>query len=116
LKARTQSNAPIFLFSAQLKRPIKDPIPYSRQALRQDLTRVRLAWQDCQANRDRNAIYGYLGAVFDLVMWWAAEDQAISRARWALQLQHLALPTIHEPFAAIIGCTADPLRLPLSKV
>ena len=49
--------------------------------------RVRIAWEDCQASRDRNAIYGYLSAVFDLVMWWAAEDRAISRARWALQLQ-----------------------------
>ena len=38
-------------------------------------------------------------AVFDLVMWWAAESR-ISRARWALQLQlqHLDLPTTDEPF------------------
>jgi hypothetical protein len=82
-------------------------IAYSRDALRQDLSRVRLAWDHCQATRDRNAIYGYLSAVFDLVMWWAAEDRAISRARWALQLQHLDLPTTDEPFAAIILCTAD---------
>jgi hypothetical protein len=40
-------------------------------------------------------------------MWWAAEDRAISRARWALQLQHLDLPTTDEPFAAVIVCTAD---------
>jgi hypothetical protein len=61
----------------------------------------------CQASRDRNAIYGYLSAVFDLVMWWKAEDRAISRARWALQLQHLDLPTSDEPFAMVILCTAD---------
>ncbi len=67
------------------------------QALRQDLLRVRIAWeeriawQECQSSRDRNAIYGYLSAVFDLVAWWAAEDRAISRAR----------------FAAVILCTAD---------
>jgi hypothetical protein len=40
-------------------------------------------------------------------MWWAAEGRAISRARWALQLQHLDLPTTDEPFAAIILATAD---------
>ena len=91
-----------------LKKSTQDPIPYSREALKQDLVRVRNAWQDCQANRDRNAIYGYLSAVFDLVMWWKAEDRAITRARWALRLQGGAdLPTLDEPFAAVIFCTAD---------
>jgi hypothetical protein len=46
-------------------------------------------------------------AVFDLVMWWAAEGRAISWARWALQLRHLGLPTTDEPFAAITLATAD---------
>jgi hypothetical protein len=36
----------------------------------QDLERVRNAWADCQASGDRNAIYGYLTAVYDLVAWW----------------------------------------------
>ena len=79
-----------------------------KEAPRQDLARVRLAWEECQASRERNAIYGYLSAVFDLVMWWAAEGRAISRARWALQLQHLDLPITDEPFAAVIRCTSDP--------
>jgi hypothetical protein len=57
--------------------------------------------------RDRNAIYGYLAVVFDLVMWWAAEDRAITRARWTLRLQGVDLPIIDEPFAAVILCTAD---------
>ena len=66
---------PSSCFAARLKRPAKDPVPYSKEALRQDLLRVRNAWEDCQANRDRNAIYGYLSAVFDLVMWWKAENR-----------------------------------------
>ena len=90
-----------------LKKSAQDPIPYSREALKQDLFRVRTSWEYCQANRDRNAIYGYLSAVFDLVMWWAAENCAVSRARWALQLQGVDLPTTDEPFAAVILCTAD---------
>ena len=98
---------PSSCFAARSKRPVKDPIPYSTAALRQDLARVRSAWEECQASRDRNAIYGYLTAVFDLVMWWAAEDRAISRARWALRLHGLDLPTTHEPFAMVILCTAD---------
>ena len=94
-------------FSARLERSVKDPVPYSKDALREDLTRVRLAWEECQGSRDRNAIYGYLSAVFELVMWWAAEDRAVSRARRALRLQGVDLPTSDEPFAAIILCTAD---------
>jgi hypothetical protein len=96
-----------WLVSSRLRKPLQDDVPYTAQALRQDLTRVRNSWDDCQARRDRNAIYGYLTAVFDLVMWWAAEDRAVSRARWALQIQGADLPTTDEPFAAIILCTAD---------
>ena len=98
-------------FASRLNRSVKDAIPYSREALRQDLARVRNAWEDCQASRERNAIYGYLSAVFDLVMWWAAEDRAISRVTWALQLHGLDLPSADEPFAAIIFCTSDPEKV-----
>jgi hypothetical protein len=94
-------------FSARLKRSAKEAVPYCKEALRQDLTRVRIAWDECQSSRDRNAIYGYLTCVFDLVMWWAAEDRAISRARWTLRFQGVDLPTPDEPFAAVIVCTAD---------
>ena len=98
-----------WLTSSRLRKPIRDEVPYTTQALRQDLTRVRTAWDECQASRDRNAIYGYLSAVFDLVIWWTAEDRAIDRARWALQLQRLDLPTTDEPFAALVN------RLPRSS-
>jgi hypothetical protein len=94
-------------FSARLKRSAKEPVPYCKEALRQDLLRVQLAWEECQSSRDRNAIYGYLSAVFELVAWWAAEGQAVSRARRALRLCRLDLPN-DEPFAAIILCTSDP--------
>jgi hypothetical protein len=96
-----------WLTSSRLRKPLQDDVPYTTQALRQDLLRVRHAWEESQSSRDRSAIYGYLTAVFDLVMWWAAEGRAISRARWALQLQHLDLPTTNEPFAAVILCTGD---------
>jgi hypothetical protein len=93
-----------WLTSTSLEKPLQDDVPYTTQALRQDLARVRNAWEDCQASRDRNAIYGYLSAVFDLVIWWTAEDRAIDRARWGLRLCRLDLPN-DEPFAAIILCT-----------
>jgi hypothetical protein len=88
----------------------KDGVPYSSAALRQDLERLRGIWQDCQASRDRTAIYAYLTAVYGLVAWWAAEGRDLDRARRALRLQRLAASDREDPFAAIIRCTADPAK------
>jgi hypothetical protein len=77
------------LHSLRTSRPspsAKAPIPYTSEALRQDLQRVRDAWADCQATRSRDAIYGYLSPVYGLVAWWTAEGQEIDRARRALRL------------------------------
>jgi hypothetical protein len=88
----------------------KEVIPYSSAALRQDLDRLRGIRDDCQASRDRNSIYGYLTAVYDLVAWWAAEGKEIERARRALRLQRLEVSDREEAFAAVIRCTADPAK------
>jgi hypothetical protein len=74
------------------------------------LRRVRVAWAECQATRDRNAIYAYLTAVYALVAWWAAEERAIDRARRALRLQRLKVSDRENPFAAVIRCTADAIK------
>jgi hypothetical protein len=85
----------------------KETIPYSSAALRQDLERLRSIWQDVQASRDRNAIYGYLTAVYDLLVWWTAEEQVVIRARLAARLSRVDLIAREETFAAVIRCTAD---------
>ena len=46
-------------------------IPFSTEALQANLLRLQNEWETVQASRDRNAIYGYLTAVFELVTWWA---------------------------------------------
>jgi hypothetical protein len=66
--------------------------------------------EDAQSSRDRDAIYGYLTAVFALVTWWSAEGRKIDRARRALRLQRLEVSDREHPFAAIIRCTADPAK------
>src|SRR3984893_1119964 len=100
-----------WLASSRLKEPVQDHVPYTTQALKQDLLRVRNAWDECQASRDRDAIYGYLTAVFELVVWWTAENRALERAHQALRLGHI-IPFDHEePFAAIIRCTADTAKV-----
>jgi hypothetical protein len=94
--------------SSQANNPPKEAIPYSLAALRQDLERVRNAWDDCQASRERNAIYGYLTVVHGLVAWWAAEGRETERSRRALRLRCLEVSDREDPFAAVIRCTADP--------
>jgi hypothetical protein len=55
----------------------------AKEALERDLERVQEAWDDSQADRRRDAIYGYLKAVYDLVNWWSAERCEVDRARQA---------------------------------
>jgi hypothetical protein len=93
---------------ADNERPKPESIPYSKEALRQDLDRVRDAWAKCQRRRRRDAIYTYLSAVYELVTWWSAEGREVERARRALRSRRLEVPEREEPFAAIIRCTADP--------
>ena len=73
-----------WLTSSRLKPPVGDDVPYTTEAIKQDLLRVRNAWEESQASRERDAIYIYLTAVFDFVAWWAAESRALERARQAL--------------------------------
>src|SRR5215470_16522632 len=100
-----------WLVSSRLKKPVQDELPYTTQALRQDLLRVRTAWNDCQENRERDAIYAYLTAVFNLGALWMAENRALERAHKALRLHNLRPSEHKEPFAAIIRCTSDPAKV-----
>ena len=88
----------------------KEGVPYSSAALRQDMERLRGIWDDCQASRDRNAIYGYLTAVYGLVAWWTAAGRDLDRARRALRLCRLKVSDQEDPFSAVIRCTADPAK------
>ena len=90
--------------------PRPDAIPYTKVALERDLERVHAAWDDCQTDRRRDAIYGYLKAVHDLVRWWSAEGAEVDRARRALRSRGLLPWPGEDVFAVIIRCTADPAR------
>ena len=57
--------------------------------------------------RDRDAVYGYLTAVFEVGTWWMQERNAAEYARRALRLiGHPATANV-EPFAVLILCTGD---------
>jgi hypothetical protein len=82
-------------------------IPFSTEALKANLLRLENEWETVLASRDRNAIYQYLSAVFEIVMVWAQEGKAVKRAHRALHLRGYSSAREPEPFAAVILCTAD---------
>jgi hypothetical protein len=83
-------------------------IPFSTAAVRANLFRLQNEWETVQASRDRDAIYGYLAAVFELVEWWAKEGKAVKRAHRVLRLRGHNSVRKPEPFASVIRCTSDP--------
>ncbi len=89
---------------------VREPttIPFSTEALQANLLRLQNEWETVQASRDRNAIYQYLAAVFEIVMVWAKEGKAVKRAHRALHLRGCSSVGEPEPFASIIRCTSDP--------
>jgi hypothetical protein len=90
-----------------LDRPTAN-IGFSTDALKANLERLEGEWDTYQSTRDRDGIFGYLTAVFDLVTVWKLEGTAVDYARWALWLRgHRSAVVSPEPFAAVIFCTAD---------
>src|SRR5271166_479353 len=75
------------------------------------LLRLQNEWETVQASRDRDAIYQYLTAVFELVVWWAKEGKAVKHAHRALHLRGHNSVREPEPFAAVIYCTSDPEKV-----
>jgi hypothetical protein len=83
-----------------------DQSRYLREVLRWQLARVRKQWRRYQGSRNRNAVYLYLQAIFDLVTGWNGD--ADKCARLAFDLRGPPTPRRVEPFDAVIRCTSDP--------
>jgi len=81
-------------------------LPYTNDALRCDLTRVRQAWRESRRLHDRFSIYKYLTAVYGLVLVWQTENRVIERASRALRLKGWKGVDYPEPFSAVIRCTS----------
>jgi hypothetical protein len=90
--------------------PHREPItvPFTTDAMKANLLRLRNEWETVQASRDRDAIYQYLNSIFELVSWWAKEGKAVKRASRALHLRGYKSVREPEPFAAVILCTSNP--------
>jgi hypothetical protein len=79
----------------------------SKARLRRWLEKVRVAWDDFQASRARDAVYGYLEAVFAIVEHYRTRRQTNKLLRHAFKFSHLPFDKYADPFTAVIPCTCD---------
>jgi hypothetical protein len=106
LKLRSKLNTQMTCKS-QTRCQNRRQLPYSGDALRWDLIRLRDVWRESRRQHDRFSIFKYLAAVYDLVSVWKKENKDIERAKRALRLKNRAYGNTIEPFAAIISCTSS---------
>jgi hypothetical protein len=64
------------------------------------------AWDDFQANRARDAVYGYLEAVFAIVSHYKTRRKANKLLRHAFKFANLPFEKAADPFTAVIRCTS----------
>ena len=75
--------------------------------VRRQLLRLRKTWSACQRNRNRDAIYKYLGGVYELVARWRSQGHVESRARCVRTLMQKTTSLEPDPFALVIEATSD---------
>jgi hypothetical protein len=73
--------------------------------LRRWLERVRGAWGEFQSSRSRDAVYGYLEAVFAIVEHYRERTRINRLLRHAFKFADLPFDKDADPFAAVIRCT-----------
>jgi hypothetical protein len=69
--------------------------------------KIRDAWDEFQANRARDAVYGYLEAVFAIVSHYKVRRRTSKLLRHAFEFAELPFDKNANPFTAIIRCTSN---------
>ena len=89
-----------------LRRPYRQAKSKTPEArLRRWLQKVRGAWNDFQASRARDAVYGYLAAVFAIVMHYKVRRRTKRLLRHAFEFANLPFDKNADSFSAVIRCT-----------
>src|SRR6266446_3607379 len=78
-----------------------------KKSIRQRLGDVCNAWDDFQETRDRDAVYGYLRAVFSIVKHYNGRHRTKKLMRRAYKFAGLRVDTSADPFAVIIRSTCE---------
>jgi len=71
------------------------------------LEKIREAWNDFQASRARDAVYGYLTQVFAIVEHYKVRRKTRRLLRHAFELADLPFNKNADQFSAIIRCTSE---------
>jgi hypothetical protein len=87
------------------RRKMSDKEPKAR--LSRWLDKVADAWDDFQASRARDAVYGYLEAVFAIVEHFRVRRRTNRLLLYAFKFAHLPFDRHANPFTAVIRCTCD---------
>ena len=77
--------------------------PYWR---RDRLEKIRDAWDQFQASRARDAVYGYLEALFVTVKHYKVRRKTKKLLRHAFKFAELPFDETADPFTAVIRCTS----------
>jgi hypothetical protein len=94
--------------TGRVRRSHQEPggkIPKAR--VRRRLEKVRDAWDDFQVSRTRDAVYRYLGAVFEVVVHYKVRRRTRKLLRRAFKFANLPFDKNADPFTAVIRCTSD---------
>jgi hypothetical protein len=80
-----------------------------QKSIERQFAQARKAWVRYQSTRQRDAVYGYLSAVFQVVQRWAMLGHTRTCSLHALTAANRrgAIST-RDPFAIVIFCTSDP--------
>ena len=79
----------------------------TKARLTRRLEKIRDAWDEFQASRARDAVYGYLEAVFAIVEHYKVRRRAKKLLRHAFEYADQPLDKSADPFTAVIRCTCD---------
>jgi len=81
--------------------------PSTESPLQRRLTHVLQAWKEFQGTRDRNAVYGYLSAVFSIVQHYSSRCRTKKLVRRAFKFAELPFDKNADSFSVIIRCTCE---------
>ena len=76
-----------------------------------NLAKIREAWNQYQSTNNRNAVYIYLTAIYNVVRKWRRIDLVDDYCALALHFHRDHIDMEPEPFAILIYCTADPEKV-----
>jgi hypothetical protein len=102
-QALPPKTAPLPRALCQLRHEASRETPETR--LRRRLEKIHDGWDDFQASRARDAVYGYLEAVLGIVEHHRTRRRTNKLLRYAFEFADQPLDKNADPFTAVIRCT-----------